>query len=150
MPPPEIVDFWPLPGPTRPGRGLRKTPASICTDAQPGTPILKPFREVFEPLVSASGRRRLATIWLLKRSDSGRRDDSHFRLCNSQRDPEVVFWPSDFLEAWGTEANTPHIFRTCVVFGPCRRRGRGPQTILFLKMCVVLASAPQASKQPTT
>ncbi len=28
-----------------------------------------------------------------------------------QRDPEVVVWPSGFLEAWGTEAKRPRIFR---------------------------------------
>ena len=46
---PEIVDFCPLPGPTRPRGGFGKAPAgrprSICTDFQPGRPILKPFRE---------------------------------------------------------------------------------------------------------
>ncbi len=27
-----------------------------------------------------------------------------------QRDPEVVFWPSGLLEAWGTNDTKPHLF----------------------------------------
>jgi hypothetical protein len=42
-----------------------------------------------------------------------------------QKDPEVVFWPSAFLEAWGTKANKSHIFKKIVVVWPCRRRRQG-------------------------
>ncbi len=31
-----------------------------------------------------------------------------------QRDPDVVCWPSGFLEAWGARANKPHIFKKFV------------------------------------
>ncbi len=27
-----------------------------------------------------------------------------------QKDPVVVYWPSGFLEAWGTKANKNHTF----------------------------------------
>ncbi len=37
--------FLPVSGPTRPPGGLGQG-RSICTDGQPGRPILKPFREV--------------------------------------------------------------------------------------------------------
>ncbi len=33
-----------------------------------------------------------------------------------QRDPEVFCGPSGFLEAWGTKAKKPHVFRKIVVF----------------------------------
>ncbi len=33
-----------------------------------------------------------------------------------QKDPEVVFWPSGILEAWGTKAKKPHIFKNILVF----------------------------------
>ncbi len=46
-------------------------------------------------------------------------------LGSFQTDPEVLLWPSDFLEAWGARTN---------------------KTIMFLKMCGVLAVLPQASK----
>ncbi len=63
-----------------------------------------------------------------------------------QRDAEVVFWPSAFWEAWGTDAKQPHIFRIRDVFWPCRLRRHGQtKTIIFLSMCGFLALAPQAS-----
>ncbi len=34
----------------------------------------------------------------------------------SQRDPKVLFWPSGFLEAWGTKAKEPHSLRKIMVF----------------------------------
>ncbi len=52
-----------------------------------------------------------------------------------QRDPEVVFWPSGVLEAWGTQAKRPHMFRKIVVVWPCRLRRQGQKTTVFLKMC---------------
>ncbi len=33
-----------------------------------------------------------------------------------QKEPEVVLWPSGFLEAWGSKAKKPHIFHTIVFF----------------------------------
>ncbi len=39
-----------------------------------------------------------------------------------QRDPEVVFWPSGvFVEAWGTKAKKPHIFKNNMFCWPSRR-----------------------------
>ncbi len=38
----------------------------------------------------------------------------------------MVFWPSGFLEAWGTKAKKPHA---------------------FMEMCVCVALVPQASKK---
>ncbi len=35
-----------------------------------------------------------------------------------QRDLGVVLWPSGFLEAWGTEAKKPLIFRKLAGLGP--------------------------------
>jgi hypothetical protein len=29
----------------------------------------------------------------------------------AQRDPVMFFWPSGFLEAWGTKANKPHFLQ---------------------------------------
>ncbi len=46
---PGIVDFGPLPGPTRPRGSLGKVtagPPVICTDFQLGRQMLKPFCEV--------------------------------------------------------------------------------------------------------
>ncbi len=64
----------------------------------------------------------------------------------AQRDhPEVVFWPSVFLEAWGTKAKKPHMFQKCFCW-PCRPRRQGQQTTIVLKMCGFLALGPQASK----
>ncbi len=34
-----------------------------------------------------------------------------------QRDPEEVFVPSGFLEAWGAKAKKPHMLQKRVVFG---------------------------------
>ncbi len=65
-----------------------------------------------------------------------------------QRDPVVVYWPSGFLEAWGTNANKPHFFRTLLVLWPCRRRRRGQQTSVFMNKCGFLALVPQASQKP--
>ncbi len=65
-----------------------------------------------------------------------------------QKDPEVVFWPSVFLKAWGTKAKQPDIFRKILVFWPCRLRRQGRKTILFLKMCGFMALVPRASKKP--
>ncbi len=34
-----------------------------------------------------------------------------------RRDPEVVFGPSDLLEAWSAKAKQPQTFKNIVVFG---------------------------------
>ncbi len=39
-----------------------------------------------------------------------------------QKDTELGFWPSAFLEAWGTKAKKPHILKKIMVFWPCCRR----------------------------
>ncbi len=40
----------------------------------------------------------------------------------SQRDPEVVVWPSVCLEAWGAKAKIPHMFQKRVVCWPLPRK----------------------------
>ncbi len=51
-------------------------------------------------------------------------------LCSTlQRDPEVFFWPSAFLDAWGTKAKKLHIFKNTVVFGPRRLRLQYQRTL---------------------
>jgi hypothetical protein len=54
---------------------------------------------------------------------------------SNQMDPEVFFGPSDFLEAWGAKAKTPHMFMKLMVLWPCRLRRQGQQTMIFLQMC---------------
>ncbi len=44
----------------------------------------------------------------------------------NQMDPEVVFWPSGFLEAWGTETKQPHTFRR--FFGLAAEGGKANKT----------------------
>jgi hypothetical protein len=52
-----------------------------------------------------------------------------------QRDPEVFFGPSVFLEAWGTKPKTnTHFPETTVFFGPAAFGGKA-RNPLFLKMC---------------
>ncbi len=68
--------------------------------------------------------------------------------CN-QRDREVFFLAKCFLEAWGTKATKPHMFRNMLVFCPCRLRRPGQKTILFWNMCGFLALVPQASPKTT-
>ncbi len=63
----------------------------------------------------------------------------------TQTDPEVVFWPSGFLEAWGTKAEK---LQEHCGFRPCRRRRQGPKNIIVLKMCGLLALVSQVSKKP--
>ncbi len=36
---------------------------------------------------------------------------------HAQRNPEILFWPSGFLEAWGTKATRSIVSGKCVVFG---------------------------------
>ncbi len=60
------------PFPAQPGLGgawesPRPGPCSIPTEVQPGTRILRPFREVFEPLVIAVELFLDDTLWLVVR-----------------------------------------------------------------------------------
>ncbi len=41
----------------------------------------------------------------------------------------MFVWPSGFLEAWGTKAKQPHVFRKRLVIWTCQ------QTVMFMKMC---------------
>ncbi len=50
------------------------------------------------------------------------------------------------LEALGTNAKQPHMFRQIVVRWPRRRRRQGQKTIVFMNMCGCLVLVPQASK----
>ena len=50
-----------------------------------------------------------------------------------QRDPEVFFWPSVFLEAWSTKAKTPHIFQKRVVLLAGPPSAARPTNHSFLK-----------------
>jgi hypothetical protein len=36
----------------------------------------------------------------------------------------VVYWPSGFLEAWGTKAKKPHFSRNILVYWPCRQANK--------------------------
>ena len=65
-----------------------------------------------------------------------------------QKDPVVVYWPSVFLEAWGTKAKKPHFMKDILVYWPCRLRRQGQKNSMFLKQCGFLALVPQASKKP--
>ncbi len=65
-----------------------------------------------------------------------------------QRDPEVVFGPSDLLEAWGIEAKKTHILRKRMVFSLAAEGGKAQKKERSLKICVWLASVPQASEKP--
>ena len=56
--------------------------------------------------------------------------------CRRQQSLIVVYWPSGFLEAWGTKAKKPHFFRKLLVVWPCRRRRQGQKTSIFLENCV--------------
>ncbi len=55
---------------------------------------------------------------------------------NDQRDPVVVYWPSGFLEAWGTKAKKPQISRNILLAWPCRRRRQGKKNTIFIENCV--------------
>ncbi len=59
--------------------------------------------------------------------------------------PKFCCWPSGFVEAWGTNAKKPRIFKKRVVCWPCRRRRQGRRNMIFL---VLLTVVPQASKTP--
>jgi hypothetical protein len=48
----------------------------------------------------------------------------------NQRDPGVVVWPSGSLEAWGTDAKKPNMFRYTVVFGLAAFCGKAKQTFV--------------------
>ena len=65
-----------------------------------------------------------------------------------QKDPVVVYWPSVFLEAWGTKAKKPHFFQKILVYWPCRIRRQSQKTSIFLNKYCFLALVPQASKKP--
>ncbi len=62
--------------------------------------------------------------------------------------PNWFLGPNGFLEAWGTKAQKPPIFRKIIICGPCRRRRQGQKATLLLKMCGFLALAPYASQKP--
>ncbi len=49
--------------------------------------------------------------------------------------PKSCYWPSVFLEAWGTKANKLQIFQKRVVCWPCRLRRQGQKHHSFLEMC---------------
>ncbi len=65
-----------------------------------------------------------------------------------QRDPVVVYWPSVFLEAWGTKAKNHSCLRTYWFCGRAAFGGKATQTSIFLEHCGLLALLPQASKKP--
>jgi hypothetical protein len=50
-----------------------------------------------------------------------------------QRDSEVFFWPSGFLEAWGTKAKQPQIFRKRVVLLALPPRSARPKNHSILE-----------------
>ncbi len=86
-----------------------------------------------------TSRRQLFLVWW-----------HHFTysmLRNSQRDPEVFFWPRVFWEAWGTPAKKPHTFQKRVFFWLCRLRRQGQQTSCFWKRYGFLALVPQAPQK---
>ncbi len=56
------------------------------------------------------------------------------------------FRPSGFLEAWGSKAQKPHIFRKVVFFWPCRLRRQGQTTIIFWNKCGFWALVPRRPK----
>ncbi len=58
-----------------------------------------------------------------------------------------VFWPRCFLDAWGTKAKKPHLFRKILLVWPCSLRRQGKKTMIFYKKCGFLAWVPQASKK---
>jgi hypothetical protein len=60
-------------------------------------------------------------LWGLRQTGS--------QIRTSQRDPEIVFGPSVFLEAWGTKANKPHMFKTIIVFGLAAEGGKAQQPL---------------------
>ncbi len=89
-----------------------------------------------KPSRTRAGRWKASALWLaplgmapgvavqctLRRPGWSRLIDGGKLLAVSQRDPEVNFGPSDFLEAWGAKAKKPHIFRKHVIFRPWYRR----------------------------
>ncbi len=64
-----------------------------------------------------------------------------------ERDPEVVFWPSDLLEARGTKAKKQHISKKIVFVWPCRLRRQGPKISLVIEMCGFLLVVSEASQK---
>jgi hypothetical protein len=71
-----------------------------------------------------------------------------FIICEllvTQRDPVVVYWPSGFLEAWGTKAKKPQFSRNVLFL---LALPQGQKNSMFLDNCVFLALVPQASKTP--
>ncbi len=86
--------------------------------------------------------------------DEVRLDPEFLTSTLTQRDPEVFFGPSAFLEARGTKVKEPHMLQEQVVFlavfvWSCRLRRRGQTTIIFLEMCGFLALILQASPKTT-
>ncbi len=144
---PEIVDFGPLPGPTRPrgrpGKGPGRGPARFapifspvdqfqghsvrffeppcdCCGATGQSPAKSSMLEAFV-LLHPSAQRPLTGARQWCGPDASKswcglwpvRDQYGLDLarCRSyQRDPEVFFWPSGFLESWGAEAKKPPAF----------------------------------------
>ncbi len=43
-----------------------------------------------------------------------------FGVLVNQRDPEVVVWPSGFVEAWGTKAKQTHMFKNLLALPAAR------------------------------
>ena len=64
-----------------------------------------------------------------------------------QRDPVVVFWPSCFLEAWGTKAKKPHMVKNITVFLAVPPKAARPNTSFFLEHVWLLALVPKAFKK---
>jgi hypothetical protein len=74
-----------------------------------------------------------------------RSHEAKFKI--SQKDIEVVFWPGDFLEAWGFKATKFTHFQeqsVCLALPPSAAR---PNNFYFLENVCLLASVPQASNK---
>ena len=66
-----------------------------------------------------------------------------------QRDPEVFFWPSVFLEAWSTKAKTPHIFQNRVVLLAGPPSAARPTNHSFLKNMWICGLGTQGLQKPS-
>ncbi len=64
-----------------------------------------------------------------------------------QRDPVVVYWPNDCLEAWGTKANKPHVLRKYWFVGLAAFGGKAEKPVFSKNKFGFLALVPQASKK---
>ncbi len=62
-----------------------------------------------------------------------------------QRDPEVLYWPNVFSDAWGTKANKPHFFRNRLFFLAWPLTAARPINQSFLEHVRFFALVPQAS-----